>query len=69
MRWNVYTRTMGYVLADPKLLAEDGSLDNRTRSIAMVHNDLVDFEELSKDEQEKDALKLTPEIVAILKSI
>ncbi len=69
MRWNVYTRTLGYVLADRALLDADGNLDNELRGAAKVHNDLVDYAMLSKAEQDKDALQLTPEIVAILKSI
>ncbi|MCR4655125.1 MAG: hypothetical protein K5770_02680 [Lachnospiraceae bacterium] len=69
MRWNVYTRTLGYRKADSALLDSNGKLDKTIRGIAKVHNDLVDFDELSKEEQDKDALKLTPEIVEILKSI
>lgn len=69
MRWNVYTRTQGYVLADKELLDASGELDKKTRTVARVHNDLVDYEELTKEEQDKDALVLSPEIVAILQSI
>lgn len=69
MRWNVYTRTLGYVLAKKELLNEDGELDRTLRGIAKVHNDLVDFEELPEKEQAKDVLKLTDEVVAILKEI
>ena len=69
MRWNMYTRTMGYVPAKPEHLDADGELSKKVRTIAKVHNDLVDFSRLSFEEQEKDALELTPEIVEILKSI
>ena len=69
MRWNMYTRTMGFVLADKKLLNAAGELEKRTRSVAKVHNDLIDYYDLSKEEQDKDALKLTPEIIQILREI
>ena len=69
MRWNVYTRTNGLVLADPKLLTEDGELDRETRAIARVHNDLVKYGDLPEAEKDKDALALTPKIVEILKNI
>ncbi len=69
MRWNVYTRTMGYRVATKKTLDTLGQLDKDTRNIAMVHVDLVPFEELSKEEQDKDGILLTPEIVAELKKL
>ncbi|MCR5204132.1 MAG: hypothetical protein K6E47_03685 [Lachnospiraceae bacterium] len=68
MRWNTYTRTMGYVLAQDSVL-NDGKLDKKIRAIAKVHNDLVDFDRLPEAEKKKDALELTPEIVRILESI
>ncbi|MBP5354945.1 MAG: hypothetical protein J6Y67_07430 [Lachnospiraceae bacterium] len=69
MRWCVYTRTLGLVLADKALLNEDGELDRKLRGIARVHNDLVAYDELLPEEQDKDAIVLTPKIVEILKSI
>ncbi|MCR5675768.1 MAG: hypothetical protein K6G16_08675 [Lachnospiraceae bacterium] len=75
MRWDVYTRTMGFSIADgalsedPSLLDRDGNLKRTFRNIARVHPDLIDFEALPQKEQDKDKLKLTPEIVKILKSI
>ena len=69
MRWTVYTRTLGYVRADKELLDEAGKLDRKSRMIGRVHHDLIPFDELSADEQDKDALILTPKIVEILKSI
>ena len=68
MRWNMYTRTMGYVLADEALLDEDGKLDKDLRLRAKVHSDLIPFEELSEENKMKDSLILTPEIVEILKN-
>ena len=69
MRWNVYTRTLGYVKASKEHLDEKGNLDKRFRGMAKVHNDLINYYDLPEEEQKKDALKLTPEIVDILKSI
>lgn len=69
MRWNMYTRTLGYCLANKNLLNSNGVLDKNVRNLALVHSDLVTFDNLPKKEQQKDALELTPEIVDILKSI
>ena len=68
MRWNMYTRAMGYRLADPALLNENGELDRSLRTMAKVHNCLVPYDDLSDEEKQKDSLVLTPEIVEILKS-
>lgn len=68
MRWNVYTRTKGYILSDESLL-EDGKLNKVIRDGAFVHNDLVKFNELDKVEQQKDGLDLTPEIINILEKL
>ncbi len=69
MRWNMYTRTMGYILADKSQLDGKNELNPRKRAVAKIHNDLVLFDKLPPDEQKKDALKLTPEIVQILESL
>ena len=69
MRWNMYTRTRGFVLADKALLGEDGRVDKKTRSAARVHHDLIHYSKLPKEDQDKDALELTPEIVKILRDI
>lgn len=69
MRWNMYTRSLGYCLSSDDLLDANGKIDKKVRSIALVHNDLVAFDMLSKEEQQKDELELTPEIVDILKKI
>jgi hypothetical protein len=57
------------VLADSALLDADGNLSKQMRTIAKVHNDLIPYDDLSEEEQNKDALKLTGEIVKILKEI
>ena len=69
MRWNMYMRTLGYRLCDAELLNENCEVDREVRTIAHVHKDLVPFDELDEEEQHKDALQLTPEIVEILKTI
>lgn len=69
MRWNMYTRTMGFVLADKALLDKDGKVDKKTRSAARVHHDLIHYSKLPKEDQDKDALELTPDIVRILRDI
>lgn len=69
MRWNMYTRTRGFVLADKALLDENGRVDKKTRSAARVHHDLIHYSKLPKEDQDKDALELTPEIVKILRDI
>ena len=69
MRWNVYTRTMGYRLAQKQTLDALGRLDRDTRQIAMIHGDLVPFENLPQEEQDKDGIVLTERIVAELKKL
>lgn len=76
MRWNMYTRSMGYILADDNLLNEHGELDRRTRAIAKVHNDLVDYSVIKRrdlenddNESKKDEVMLTPEVVVVLRNI
>lgn len=68
MRWNVYMRTLGYRLADPAAF-KDGKPDKAERMTALVHQDLIDFQDLPEEEKKKDGLVLTKEIVDILKSI
>ncbi len=68
MRWNVYTRTLGYRLADPEVF-RDGKLDRTTRQTARVHNFLIDFKDLPEEEKKKDSLNLTEQIVELLRSI
>lgn len=69
MRWNMYTRTLGYRRCESNLLDGRGEVSKKLRSQAYVHSDLVDFDQLSVEKQKRDELKLTPEIVQILKSI
>ena len=67
MRWNVYTRTLGYVRAPEVLLDSKREVKKDIRTVAKVHHCLVSFDELSPEEKRKDSLTLTPEIVSILK--
>lgn len=69
MRWNMYTRTTGSQLPSEHYLEKNGIPKRNVRRIASLHEDLVHYYDLSKEEQDKDALRLTPEIVAALKEI
>lgn len=69
MRWNMYTRTMGYQTASEEMMDALGELDKNTENIAMIHKDLIRFEELPKEEQDKDGILLTPGILAELKKM
>ena len=69
MRWNMYTRTMGYRVASGEMMDALGKLDKDIRNIAMIHTDLIPFEKLPKEEQDKDGILLTPEIVTELKKL
>lgn len=68
MRWNVYTRTLGFIKAPELILNDNGKVDKEMRNVAKVHQCLVPFDELNKNDQDKDGLTLTPEIVEILKN-
>ena len=68
MRWNVYTRTLGFVKAPELMLNEKGKVDRQMRNAAKVHQCLVPFDELQRRDQAKDEFTLTPEIVEILKN-
>ena len=68
MRWNVYSRTLGYILAR-KDIFERAELDATLRGIAKIHCDLVNYDNLPQDEKKKDTLQLTSEVVDILRSI
>ncbi|MBR4529619.1 MAG: hypothetical protein IKO80_04980 [Lachnospiraceae bacterium] len=68
MRWNVFTRMMGYRCAGDFI--SGSSLSNeRDRRIAMLHGSLVEYDALSPEEQEKDAFVLNDEILRILKNL
>jgi len=69
MRWNMYMRTLGYVKAPEVLLNEDRTVDRGVRKVAHIHPCLVPYDNLSSEEQEKDSLKLTPEVVKVLKDL
>ena len=78
MRWNMYTRTLGYRMSSEAFLKDKGKedketkclkLDKKDRDLALVHDDLVEFEQLPYEVQVKDAIVLDEEIVKILESI
>lgn len=77
MRWNMYTRTLGYSLCSKEFLNKYGKPDMETgelklsqsiRKQSLVHEDLVEFKDLSQAIQSLDGLRITPEIAKILKN-
>ncbi len=63
MRWNMYTRTLGYKFDSTGICA------NKTKNdIAKVHKYLVPFADLPLKEKIKDNLQITEEIADILKN-
>ena len=67
MRWNMYTRTQGYIAADRSFLL-NGKLDRKTKDAARIHADLVPYDLLPEEEQDKDSLELNEEIIKILRA-
>ncbi len=68
MRWNMYMRSLGYVLSD-KTGVDYGSLKGNDRLIAQVHNCLIPFEDLPQEEKDKDSIKLTEDVVKAFGSV
>ncbi len=68
MRWNVYTRTLGYI-SDKGLVSRGGKYDKDSMDVTRVHPDLVPFDVLSSEEKKKDTIILTPPVVDILRKI
>lgn len=69
MRWDMYTRTMGYIKApDDFPREEDGSIPGKIRKALKIHQDLVPFDQLPVNEKKagKDKLELTDEIIESL---
>ena len=64
MRWDMYTRVTGYSKDSNQLLKDND--DKKVRALARVHKDLILFDDLPQKEKDKDALKLTDEIVKCL---
>ena len=62
MRWNMYMRSLGYILSD-KTGVDYGSLKGNDRLIAKVHNCLIPFEDLPQVEKDKDSIKMTDDVV------
>lgn len=81
MRWDMYTRTLGYRDVDEeskKILDKmlSGAVPSDIRKITKefrsktgVHEDLVPYDQLSKEVQDTDALTLTPNIISILEKV
>ena len=68
MRWNMYTRAIGYISAKNTSINYD-ELNKSTRLVAKVHNCLVPFEELPQEEKEKDSINLTEDIAKVFEGI
>lgn len=68
MRWSIYTRTLGYCLADKKICDKECKLDKKLRSVAKIHNLLIEYDELPEDEKKKDGIDIRDE-VKVLKRI
>ena len=68
MRWNMYTRAIGYISAKNTSINYD-ELNKSTRLVAKVHNCLVPFEELPQEEKEKDSINLTEDIAKVFEEI
>lgn len=69
MRWNMYTRTLGYIKApDDYPRNEDGEISGNVRKALKIHECLIPFNQLSRKEQNKDSLELNEDIVKALKS-
>lgn len=69
MRWNMYTRTMGYIKASDSFPRdENGHIPGDIRRALKIHESLIPFEELSEEEKSKDELELVDDTVKALKS-
>ena len=69
MRWDMYTRSLGYTKAPAELIGKNGKVPGDIRAIAKVHDCLVFFDELPEEEKPKDALDMKPDTIAALKSL
>lgn len=68
MRWDMYTRTLGYIKPS-EMLTTDGKLSGDIRKIAKVHDCLIPFDELPEEEKQKDALEMKPQTVVALRDL
>lgn len=69
MRWDMYTRTLGYTKSPSTLIGDDGKVPGSIRKIAKVHNCLIPFDDLTEEEKNKDSLKMTETTVGALKDL
>lgn len=68
MRWNMYTRTLGYVWSGNTGIKTE-ALSRNEKRIAKIHDCLVPFEELDEEERSKDSINLTDAVAAVFKEI
>ncbi|MCR5323012.1 MAG: hypothetical protein K6E85_07060 [Lachnospiraceae bacterium] len=64
-RWEAFVRSLGYVRPDAALMGDISKIDAITRKTGKVHPSLTDFNKLSQEEQDKDGIELTEEVVKI----
>ncbi len=68
MRWNMYTRSIGYINTD-KTNINSEKITSNDRIKAKTHPCLVSWDELSEEEKLKDGIKLTEDIVKVFEDI
>lgn len=69
MRWNMYTRTLGYRRDETYLSEKTDKLEKKERDKTLVHDDLISFKKLPQKTQTKDSIQLNVEILKILKEL
>ena len=68
MRWNMYTRTMGYINSS-NTTVEFADLNENEKMITKIHSCLVPFNELTPETQEKDSIIITEDIAKVFEKI
>lgn len=68
MRWDMYMRSLGYILSSGTGV-DYASLKGNERQIAKVHNCLIPFEDLPREEKDKDSIKMTEEVCRVFEKI
>lgn len=68
MRWNMYTRTMGYINSS-NTTVEFADLNENEKMITKIHSCLVPFNELTPETQEKDSIIITEDIAKVFEEI
>ena len=66
MRWNMYTRTLGYIYSG-KTNVDEAALSQDGKMIAKVHACLIPFEDLPEKNKKQDRINLDEDIVKVLR--